>query len=262
MAGLLDQFNGQRAIHPAAEDLQRTDLKLQRPLDHGWFILARDTQRQQVFRIQLLLDGRDLDRHGQFQAPVGGQGFFKVRGQYLRQVPLIGAADIHLAAQADNPVDVFAHHLLGLVGFREDQGGAEEEGLVGLEVLQQLLQGRHAHEVRLVIRDQSCFHIQPCACFAPHQLFQVNLQFQLAVLAQGTLEQLLGKTVQGLHAVGEPRHLPLARQIGIETQLQPGKLLWLGRLQPGGQALRDEIFGGVKQLGVQGRLRHRRFPGQ
>ncbi|MNZ32709.1 hypothetical protein D3C78_500420 [compost metagenome] len=262
VAGLLDQFNGQRAIHPAAKDLQRTDLQLQRCLDHGVFILARDTQQQQVLRIQLLLDGRDLDRHGQFQAPVGGQGFFKVRGQHLRQVLLVGAADIHLAAQADNPVDVFAHHLLGLVGFREGQGGTEEEGLIGLEVLQKLLQGRRAHEVRLIIRDQSCSHIQPCACFAPHQLVQVDLQLQLAVLAQGRLEQLLGKTLQRLQAVGEPCHLPLTRQIGVETQLQPGKLLGLGRLQPGGQALGDEVFGGVKQLGVQGRLRHGRFPGQ
>ncbi|MNM55010.1 hypothetical protein D3C81_661400 [compost metagenome] len=259
---MLDQLNGQRAIHPAAKDLQRTDLQLHRPLDHGGFILARDTQHQQVFRIQLLLDGRDLHRHGQFQAPVGGQGLFKVRGQYLRQVPLVGATDVHLAAQADNPVDVFAHHLFGLVGCREGQGGAEEEGLVGLEILQQLLQGRHAHEVRLIIRDQAGSQIQPCACFAPHQLVQVDLQLQLAVLAQGRLEQLLGKTVQRLQAVGKPCHLPLTRKIGVETQLQPGKLLGRGRLQPGGQALRDEVFGGVKQFGVQGRLRHGRFPGQ
>ncbi len=259
---MLDQFNGNRAVHPAAKNLQRADLQLHRPIDHGGFILARDTQHQQVFRIQLLLDGRDLDRHGQFQTPVGGQGLLKVRCQHLRQVPLIGAADIHLTAQADNPIEVFAYHLLGLMGLRESQGSAEKERLIGLEILQQLLQGRHAHKVRLIIRDQSCSHIQPCACFTPHQLVQVNLQFQLAVLAQGRLEQLLGKTVQRLQAVGETCHLPLTRQIGVETQLQHGKLLWLGRLQPGWQALRDEVFGGVKQLGVHGRLRHGRFPDQ
>ncbi|MNO87624.1 hypothetical protein D3C76_790470 [compost metagenome] len=218
-------------------------------------------QHPQIMLRQLPLHARRLGRHCQLQALVLGQGAFEVIGVHLRQVPLVGCANIGTAAQADQAIDVTAQYLFALRARLRSlhHGGMGKERFSLLEVLHQLLQRRAPDKVRREFAYRPLRNVQPPALFPPQRCVQIKRHAHPGL--DGRLKQMLGERGQWLKLPGQGRQPPLAGEMRPDLGAQVLYLQAAGILQPSGQALGSEFSIGILHAGVSFSLCHGRFPG-
>ncbi|MND96274.1 hypothetical protein D3C80_885600 [compost metagenome] len=243
------QFECHGPVYPAPQQPQGAHLQALIPWQLRAFAPGNLAQHAQVTVRQLPLDGRHLDGHGQLPALVLRQPALEIAVQYLRQVLLIGLADVLGAAQADDLVDTPGDGLFASgCPFCADQRCALEKRFASLEVLQQFLQGRRGYPVGLELTHVALHYFQAPALFAPQRPGQVDMQTHAAL--QRLLKALHGKTFKGqqlLRNGGNPLlALPMVGQAGAQSL----NLRAPGVLQPGGQLCTDKITRRVQQFGV------------